>query len=149
MLVNLFKNLRKIWKGYFYRIWLNKKLISKCYLKSHTLLQKNQLLDSFTKPKMKKENEHLHEYNSSCCYEIENVKSSKINDVSFRHILDEHNRTLKWMLEKRNTQYLFVQRFKVDRKLFMLKCSIKWSTELLHLERGRCWSFNDLFLGYA
>ena len=61
---------------------------------THTFT-KNQLLDSFTKPKMKKENEHLHEYNSSCCYEIENVKSSKINVVSFEKNLDEHNRTLK------------------------------------------------------
>ena len=62
---------------------------------THTFTKKNQLLDSFTKPKMKKENEHLHEYNSSCCYEIENVKSSKINVVSFEKNLDEHNRTLK------------------------------------------------------
>ena len=57
---------------------------------SHTLERKIQLLDSFTKPKMKKEYEHLHEYNSSCVKEIENVKSSKITFVSFENDLDKH-----------------------------------------------------------
>ena len=61
----------------------------------HTFTKKIQLLDSFTKPKMKKENEHLHEYNnSSCSDEIENVKSSKITFVSFEYNLEKHERTL-------------------------------------------------------